>query len=743
MSMGKSTIKPPRRTSVSEPVEIVQAPWGPVLTQAAFVLTLALVAARALMPEVLRDATTILPGASLAPRSAQAATSLVLDLLCCLPALLVLVRRVIEKDYLIQLRISHLLIGAFALWAALSTIWATDQYAALVTATHILAAAVVIWSTTQLVRSWLRLRIVAGICFGLLLAYLAHGFIYRFVDSADNLRYWQEHRAQILQEHGWTADSFEAKQFIKNIESREILGFNQSPNSFAAVIVLLVVIGAGAGIQRRLDGAGWGPAAIVAATVPLALAMFWFTGTRTAVGTIIIAALIFAGVRALGPWLRRRPARAYIAGLSLVLLVIAAVIGHGIYHGSLPGASLTFRWRYWVAASRIFDQHPWLGVGWSNFGQWYTSVRLPIAAEEIRDPHNFIVRAFSEVGVVGGGLLLLWLARVAWELTRPVAPPSSARSSSQARQALRTIALAAVGAIVINAVASIDWSQASAFLLLESFRRLLFLGLLIIGALIVTVRSFKDPRLEDRPGPWVLYGMLAALAVFFVHSMVDFVLAEPGPLMLFAMLIGAAMGVRTRWVGTSQSRRGAIAALSVGAVVWIAAMLVWVLPVADASEVAQLGDAMLAAGDPAQAATHYRGAFQRMPLDADYAFDAARAMVYANADRPHVKVLLDVAIARDPREPRYYIMRAHVEDEQGDSAGAKSDYQKALALDPNNVEMRLEYAQMLEKINEPAAARRQYQIALQMNNLLAPDEPKRLPMKDVGEIRKRIQDLAK
>src|SRR5688500_2335259 len=123
----------------SEPaVEIVQAPWGPVLTHAALVLTIALVIARALVAEVLRDPSGLPPGAGPAPRGAGAASSLGLDILCWLPALLVLVRRLIERDYVIRLRASHLLFAALALWAAISTAWASDKFAALVTSAHMI-----------------------------------------------------------------------------------------------------------------------------------------------------------------------------------------------------------------------------------------------------------------------------------------------------------------------------------------------------------------------------------------------------------------------------------------------------------------------------------------------------------------------------------------------------------------------------------------------------------------------------
>src|SRR5438132_922964 len=78
-------------------------------------------------------------------------------------------------------------------------------------------AAALMWAATQLVRSWLRLRIVMGICLGLLLIYAAHGLLHEFADVPDNIKYWQEHRAEELRRRNWPEDSFMARQLEKQL----------------------------------------------------------------------------------------------------------------------------------------------------------------------------------------------------------------------------------------------------------------------------------------------------------------------------------------------------------------------------------------------------------------------------------------------------------------------------------------------------------------------------------------------
>ena len=90
----------------------------------------------------------------------------------------------------------------------LSTIWAGDKFESLVLAFHLVAAAALFWAMAQLVRSWVRLRLVAGLCLGVLLIYIAHGITYRFYDVPETVRYWEEHRAEEMQAHDWHEEDF-------------------------------------------------------------------------------------------------------------------------------------------------------------------------------------------------------------------------------------------------------------------------------------------------------------------------------------------------------------------------------------------------------------------------------------------------------------------------------------------------------------------------------------------------------
>src|SRR5256885_6452727 len=131
----------PQSTAPAAPLP----PRGLWLTRAAFVLTAALVVARSTMLETLRNPLDILPGAEPVPRGPGAGSGVVLDLLACLPALLVLARRAIDPAYALRFAWSLVPMALLALWTVASVAWAGDRFAAAVSGFHWLAACVLLW----------------------------------------------------------------------------------------------------------------------------------------------------------------------------------------------------------------------------------------------------------------------------------------------------------------------------------------------------------------------------------------------------------------------------------------------------------------------------------------------------------------------------------------------------------------------------------------------------------------------
>ena len=287
---------------------------------------------------------------------------------------------------------------------------------------------------------------------------------------------------------------------------------------------------------------------------------------------------------------------------------------------------------------------------------------------------------------------------------------------------------AAVGTL-LNVAANLDFTQSAAFLTVELLKRLLFGCALVVGASVAALRSMSRPEPDDRPAPWVLYAMLAALASFLVHNLIEFSLFETGPLMLFALVAGTALGVRQPTAAGHKRRTPvAVGFLLASVAAWAAAAAFFVLPTAAAESLARRADDDLRAGQAAKASGEYLDAYlNHQRLDADYAYRAATALTYdPRHDRATARDRLTLAIARDPSQASYYLARARVDEEVRDRAAVRADYEKALALNPNDVTFHLEYADALRRLDLPGEAAAQYEEALKYNHLLPAEEPRRM-----------------
>jgi len=303
---------------------------------------------------------------------------------------------------------------------------------------------------------------------------------------------------------------------------------------------------------------------------------------------------------------------------------------------------------------------------------------------------------------------------------------------------------------VLNVLASVDFESDPGYVFNEILRRVAMYALLLIGASVAAVRSFERSELDARPAPVLLYAVVVALAVFLVHNLIDFSLFEPGPMMAFAFIAGAALGVRQPSVA-GQKKRTVVAAVALGVcvVLWlVGGGFVWA-PTATAEDAANDASIALRAGRGTEAVRLLAQARDQQRLNADYPFRAARVMIAGGAPNEHeILALLDVAIKGNPMSTDYLLARArylaHLPNPAGRHDAIVADYRRVLELNPNEVSLHLEFADVLPSFNSPAdraAARQEYEAALRHNDELPANEPKRLNPERVAEIKKTIESL--
>jgi O-antigen ligase len=96
----------------------------------------------------------------------------------------------------------------------------------------------------------------------------------------------------------------------------------------------------------------------------------------------------------------------------------------------------TGRAHFWRAALRIIQDHPVLGTGLGSFGSIYPRYDTGPGVYRLEQAHNDYLQIFSDAGVVGGALGLLFVGALCWMALRRMQSPDRFR---------RGVALGALG----------------------------------------------------------------------------------------------------------------------------------------------------------------------------------------------------------------------------------------------------------------------------------------------------------
>lgn len=169
--------------------------------------------------------------------------------------------------------------------------------------------------------------------------------------------------------------------------------------------------------------------------------------------------------------------------------------------------SLQFRLMYWDGTLRMLKETPVVGAGPGNFRQLYLTHKAEESSEEIRDPHNYILEAWSGGGLIGlAGALLLTISAVqvpiglsAGGLLRRKAGSEASESITRTTNQSHAVpkwsqaAVASIVGIVCGTGLTVgsDWLRGGAFIEEISSRVLLLTGILPALIFLIFNKSFK------------------------------------------------------------------------------------------------------------------------------------------------------------------------------------------------------------------------------------------------------------
>ena len=175
------------------------------------------------------------------------------------------------------------------------------------------------------------------------------------------------------------------------------------PNALAGLILLLLPASLVLAFTRTKRLRPPIRAAVIALTVFLGVAAFFWTGSK--LGWLI--AMAIGGVCLFRlPWPMKLKF-ATLTGILLVGLVIFAVRFHSYFAGG--ATSVGARFDYWRAAAETTLGHPLFGTGPGTFQRPYERLKSP-SAEMARLAHNDYLEQFSDSGIAGGVFYTAWIA---------------------------------------------------------------------------------------------------------------------------------------------------------------------------------------------------------------------------------------------------------------------------------------------------------------------------------------------
>jgi hypothetical protein len=200
------------------------------------------------------------------------------------------------------------------------------------------------------------------------------------------------------------------EQYLLRLRQNNIFGPYAHPNSYAGYLALWLpgLIGAVV-VCWRAHVPNW-QTILTACCAVLGGVALWLTHSRGAMLGLLLAGM---GVAVL---LWRRTLRTHFV-VALVALLLLAGLAYGAWRGGLLTAGMgkdtgtaAVRLEYWRTTWQMIRQHPWLGVGPSNFSENYPRFMSETAAEKIRDPHNFALEMWATSGVFAMLALLVAIA---------------------------------------------------------------------------------------------------------------------------------------------------------------------------------------------------------------------------------------------------------------------------------------------------------------------------------------------
>ena len=237
----------------------------------------------------------------------------------------------------------------------------------------------------------------------------------RFLRRAEITRQFQEQQIPL---HGSARIAWENRL----LSSSEPFGTFSLANTLAGILAvgLVLLTGQSTSSSGRRERISWLSMLLLAFQMCLIAYCLILTKSRSAwlgtcvgFGILIVRRNHLSAVQHAFRWL--------VAGS----LIMAVIVGATAVVGGLDKEvilesprSLQFRLLYWTGTLNMLREQPLAGAGPGNFRQVYLQYKTDESSEEIRDPHNLFLDAWSSGGLIGLAGLMLVTGSMCWFLMK-------------------------------------------------------------------------------------------------------------------------------------------------------------------------------------------------------------------------------------------------------------------------------------------------------------------------------------
>lgn len=246
-------------------------------------------------------------------------------------------------------------------------------------------------------------RVMTGVVIGISAMLALKAGMQVLVEHPALIREFNANRESIFAANGWTADSPMARAYERRVMQSEGTGWFGLANPFATIGAAVCVFGLALVMPLKGDAARKGLGVVIAGVGAVIMILAGAKGGYAAalVGVVVLGVAWVLS----GPRFSTRKKLVNVAmvagGIGAVVVPLLLVGARGLAGERLGELSIWFRAMYVQAATRIFLDHPWLGVGPAGFKDAYLLAKNPLNPEEVASPHSVIADFASGLGVAG------------------------------------------------------------------------------------------------------------------------------------------------------------------------------------------------------------------------------------------------------------------------------------------------------------------------------------------------------